>query len=229
LPEKYRGKSPAEIAKMHQELESRFGQQGNEVGELRRSLDTYILNRLQDGTQTQPKEEENSVDFFDDPKQAVGNAIKNSPEVKRLLEAQQRSERLALQQQLKSSHPEYESHLKDGDFQQWIVNSKLRQRLLKQADQNYDIEAADELFSEWENIKKSKAEAAGVVVGADKQARKQEIKKASTGTARGNSSGTSSKKIFRRADIVELMKNDPRRYENLAAEIRQAYAEGRVR
>jgi len=31
LPEQYRGKTPAELVKMHQEAESRIGQQGEEV------------------------------------------------------------------------------------------------------------------------------------------------------------------------------------------------------
>lgn len=35
LPEKYQGKSAAEIARMHQELEQRLGTQGQELGELR--------------------------------------------------------------------------------------------------------------------------------------------------------------------------------------------------
>jgi hypothetical protein len=39
----------------------------------------------------------------------------------------------------------------------------------------------------------------------------------------------STKKIYRRADVLELMENHPERYEMLAPEIELAYAEGRVR
>lgn len=227
LPEKYKGKSVADVAKMHSELEQRFGQQGNEVGELRRTLDQYILNRLQDGPQTKPPEEK--VDYFEDPEKAVEHAIENSDQVKKLKEAAVRAERAALQSELKSRHPSYETFLQDSGFQEWIKGSKLRQRLLLEADQKYDIEAADELFSEWEGIQKSKQSNAEEVVESEKTARKQAVKKASTGNARGSQTGRSSKKVYRRADIVELMKTDPRRYESLAAEIRQAYADGRVR
>ena len=58
---------------------------------------------------------------------------------------------------------------------------------------------------------------------------KQEIKKASTGTARSNPEGTSAKKVYRRRDIIELMNTDPKRYESLMPEIMKAYAEGRVK
>jgi len=37
------------------------------------------------------------------------------------------------------------------------------------------------------------------------------------------------KKIYRRADIISLKVNNPKRYEALQPEIMQAYAEGRVR
>jgi hypothetical protein len=40
---------------------------------------------------------------------------------------------------------------------------------------------------------------------------------------------TDSKKIYRRADIIELMKTDPRRYQSMEPEIRKAYMEKRVR
>jgi hypothetical protein len=62
----------------------------------------------------------------------------------------------------------------------------------------------------------------------EKDARKDAVKKASTGGAKG-SSETPSKKIYRRADIIELMKTDPRRYQSMEPEIRRAYAEKRVR
>lgn len=48
----------------------------------------------------------------------------------------------------------------------------------------------------------------------------------------GNTSagkGTGGKKIYRRADVLKLMEDDPARYEQLADEIGQAYSEGRVR
>jgi len=35
--------------------------------------------------------------------------------------------------------------------------------------------------------------------------------------------------VYRRADIIQLMQKDPERYRALMPEIRQAYAEGRVK
>jgi hypothetical protein len=65
-------------------------------------------------------------------------------------------------------------------------------------------------------------------VKSEKTARKQAVRTASTGSAKG-SGERSSRKIYRRADIIELMQKDPVRYAALAGEIRQAYTEGRVK
>jgi len=92
------------------------------------------------------------------------------------------------------------------------------------ANEQYDYEAADELFSDWKEVKG----ASGSAIEAEKTARKDTIKKASTGGARA-SSESPSKKIYRRADIIELMKTDYNRYLSMEPEIRLAYAEKRVR
>ena len=42
IPEKYQGKSTAEIVRMHQEAEKLLGKQSGEVGELRSVVDSYI-------------------------------------------------------------------------------------------------------------------------------------------------------------------------------------------
>lgn len=231
LPDKFKGKSTAEVAKMYQELESRFGQQGNEVGELRKTLDQYILSQINNGTQTKQAstEDEEPVDIFTDPDKAVSKAISSSPEVKETRETVQAMQKQLVQQQLASQHPNYKNYLQSQDFQKWIEGSKIRQRMLVQADQNYDLEAADELFTEWAGILESKKKASQDIVDSERQERRAAVKKASTGTARGNPSGRSSNKILYRRDIIDLMKKDPARYEAMAPEIRKAYEEKRVR
>jgi hypothetical protein len=126
--------------------------------------------------------------------------------------------------QLQSNHPDMENILKDERFVEWVKSSKIRTQLFVQADQQYDYDAANELFSLW----KERASVAQQTVAVEKQARKQQVKSASTGNARGTGQ-TQRKKQYRRADIIKLMKTDPDRYAALSEEIFQAYAEGRVK
>jgi hypothetical protein len=96
--------------------------------------------------------------------------------------------------------------------------------LFVQADQGYDYDAAHELFSLWKERNQVVQQTADV----EKQARKNTLKSASTGNARGTAEA-SRKKVYRRADIIKLMRTDPERYQSLSDELLKAYAEGRVR
>ena len=61
------------------------------------------------------------------------------------------------------------------------------------------------------------------------QARKNAVRGANTGSSRNNPDGQRSGRIFSRAQIRRLMKNDPEQYEAMQPQIMAAYSEGRVR
>lgn len=225
LPEKYAGKSTAEIARMHQELEKRLGQQSQEVGELRRHFDDYVQTSISAQQSSAPEAPVEEVDFFADPAAAVAKAIENHPT---LQQAQAVAAEMAKSQalaKLKASHPDMDTVLKDTGFQEWVKKSEIRTQMYKDADQRYDFAKADELL----NLYKERASVVEQTKAVEKQAQKNEIKKASTGTARSNPEGASPKKVYRRRDIIELMNADPKRYEALMPEIMKAYSEGRVK
>ena len=224
LPEKYQGKSLEEVVQMHQEAEKLLGRQSSEVGELRKVVDDYISTQTQQAPQQQYVEPEDDIDYFTDPQAAVNRAIENHPKIR---EAQQYTEQYKKQSSLatlQAKHPDMQTILGDPKFAEWIKASKIRTQLFVAADQQYDADAADELFTLWKERKTVAQQTANV----EKQARKQTLKAANTGNARGSSEG-SRKKVYRRADIIKLMKTDPERYQALSNEIFQAYAEGRVK
>jgi len=216
----YQGKTIAEVAKMHQEAESRLGSQGAEVGELRKVVDNFILKQ----SETKAPEPAEEIDFFADPDKAMESKIANHPVIK---EAQQNTLRIRqdqAKQELINKHPDAQEIIQSSDFINWVKSDEIRVELLTRADQQYDSRAADNLFSQWKQIRQMSQSA----VQDEKDARKDAVKKASTGGAKG-SSETPSKKIYRRADIIELMKTNPKRYQSMEPEIRRAYAEKRVR
>lgn len=223
LPEKYKGKSASDIARMHQELEKRLGQQSSEVGELRRHFDDYVQSNVQ-AQQSAPEVVE-EVDFFADPNAAMARAIDNHPTLR---QAQQVAAEMAKSQalaKLKASHPDMDVVLKDQGFKEWVSSSPIRRELYQQADARYDFAAADELITLYKERRGVVEQTAKV----EKQHQKNEVKRASTGTARSNPEGATSKKIYRRRDIIELMNSDPKRYEALLPEIMKAYEEKRVK
>jgi len=234
IPEKYRGKSVQDLVQMHQELERFSGKQSSEVGEtrkevneLRQLVDSYIQTELSNKQAPQPQQDDgdkDDVDFFVDPQSAVNRAIDNHPKIREAEAYTQQYKQQAALSRLKSSHPDMESILQNPKFAEWIKGSKVRTQLFVQADQQYDYDAADELFNLW----KEKNQVVQQTAQAEKMARQNAVKSASTGNARGSVEG-SRKKVYRRADIIKLMKTDPDRYNSLSDEILKAYAEGRVR
>lgn len=217
LPEKYRGKSSKEIAKMHMEAESAFGRQSNDLGELRKLTDELLRQQIK-----QPETEKHEVDFFENPQEHIRNAVENNPKV---LAAERMAQQLAQQsakQSLVAKHPDMAEIVRNEDFANWVKASPVRTRLFQAADA-YDVEAADELLSTYKQLKTVRATQD---VEADKANRSASIKSASVDTG---GSGEKGKKIFRRADLIRLKMNDPQKYEAMQDTIDAAYREGRIK
>ena len=225
VPDKYQDKSVQELVQMHQEAEKLLGRQSSEVGELRKVVDTYIQTQLseqQKAPESTPVEEE--IDYFSDPEKAVNKAIENHPKIREAEELSQQYKKTNALATLSQKHPDMENILKDDGFAKWIKDSSIRTKLYVQADKQFDYEAADELFSLWKDRKQVVAQ----TVQNEKNTRKQALKTASTGSVSGRSEKPT-RKIYRRQDIIDLLKNDPDRYMALSDEILTAYAEKRVK
>ena len=223
IPEKYKGKSVRDIVRMHQEAERAIGKQGSEVGELRRIVDDFVRAQTVTKQQQAPVVEE-EVDFFTDPDKAIARAIEKHPKVRQAEELSAQMKKAEALANLKSAHPDFTEVVNDGSFAEWVNKSKVRQELFSRADRSYDFDAANELLTTW----KERTQVVNQTKAVEQVQRKQAVKSASTGATKG-SGETASKKTYRRADIIELMRRDPDRYEAMAPEIMQAYAEGRVK
>ena len=223
IPEKYRGKSIKEVIGMHQEAEKLVGRQGSEVGELRGIVDSFIKTQLEQ-TQQQPQPEPEPVDFFEDPQKAVSQAIDSHPTVQKAVSDAEQSRRAANMERIQAKHPDMQEVVQNPSFIEWVKASPIRTEIYQRADADFDYNAADELLT----LYKERTQAVQQATQVETEARAQQIRAAQTGSNSGaNTSG--SKRVYRRADIIRLMKDDPSRYEALQSEILAAYAEGRVR
>ncbi len=190
IPDKYKGKTAEELVQMHQEAEKLLGRQSSEVGELRKVVDTYIQTQLTDNNQEAPNQAE-EVDFFTDPNKAVDLAIQNHPKIKEAEELTKQYKASTALSELQRKHPDMQQILQDANFAEWIKASPVRTRLFVAADQQYDHESADELFNLWkerQNIVQRTAE-------VEEIARKQTVKAAATGNARGSNESAPKKNL----------------------------------
>ena len=222
VPDKYKDKSLEDIVRMHQEAEKLLGKQSSEVGDLRKSVDELLKVKLSEDASSSIKEQEPELDFYDDPKGSVNKAVENSSTMLQMKELLAKQTQQEVMGKIASKHPDFESIVKNENFIDWISKSEVRTELFQRADK-YDFNAADELLSNWKEIK-------GIVEKTQslgEQDRKLQVKAASTGGK--GSAEPMSRKIYKRSEIVNLMINDPQKYQANADVIYKAYAEGRVK
>ena len=222
VPEKYSGKSLEEIIKMHQEAEKLIGRQAQEVGEVRKLADELIKQQL--GSKTpEPTVQETEVDFFENPQKAIQKSVETHPDVVAAKQAAAEFKRMQVQQKLAQKHPDFSNVVQDAEFANWVKSSPVRIGLYAKADSEFDFDAADELLSTFKQIKSVKNKQ---VEEAGAETLKQNLKAAAVDVG---GTGESSKKFYRRADLIRLQLSDPDRYQQLQPEIFKAYAEGRVK
>ena len=229
LPAKYKGKTPSELARMHQEAERLIGRQAQEVGESRRLLDEVIKQQLNAKQDTQPQAKTQEIDWYEDPAKATDSRIENNPVIQSLKQQQEEMAKAASQQRLQQAHPDYNEIASSDDFAEWVKASRIRTELFAKA-YNFDYDSADELLSTYKALKNIKTQQ---VQAADDSLKKAESEKRSqtlkAAAVPKGGSGESSKPIYKRVDLITLKMRDPQRYEMMSEEIMQAYNEGRVR
>ena len=235
IPERYKGKTVDELVRMNEESQRFIQRQGGELGDLRKTHDEVIKAALTNRNTSQPAQkqeaQDDEIEFFANPKQAIAKAIAEHPELQALRGAQARTQQEKNAAAFVQRHPDSDQIVNDPEFQQWVGQSRIRQALLVQADRAYDVDAADELLSTWKSLKGVSSKGSG-----DDAARKAAAEAAQQAaltagivpTGSGAPNVGQGKKIYRRSDLVRLQMTDPDRYFSMADEIQAAYDEGRV-
>lgn len=207
---------------MHQEAEKVIGRQAQEVGEVRKLADDLIKQNL--NSKPQPiAQEEPEVDFFADPQRAIQSTINSHPDVLAAKQATMDFKRMQIQQKLAQEHPDFGQLVQDQDFNNWVKSSPIRIGLYAKADAEFDYDSANELLSTYKQLRGVKTQQ---LEKTSQEARKQTMKAVQVDTG---GTGESSKRVYRRADLIRLKMTDPNRYDALSDEIMLAYQEGRVK
>jgi hypothetical protein len=240
LPEKFKGKSPAEIAKAYHQLEQQFGRQANEIGELRRTHDEFIRSALSQRNanppaQSKPEQDDDS-EFFVNPRAAIKKLLHEDEVIQELRQHKAETQQERNARLLRERHPDAAQIVRDPEFIEWVGRSQVRTAMLAHADRNYDAAAGDELLSTWKELKsarkapeKVEAPQQDAAAAARQQARDAQLNAGVMPTGNAAPDAGGGKKVYRRVDIVRMMVNDPERYAAMGDEILAAYAEGRVK
>lgn len=237
LPEKFQGKSAAEIAQSYADLEARMGQQSQEIGTLRGLTDQLLdLKRTDDlaanGVQ-QELTEISSDDVLLDPRNAISTVASEqiSPVNARIdnLESELRM------REFRDSHPTFLQDQNDPKFQEFVKSSPYRTNLAqKLADSaargRPDVDAAEELWSAWDDVRGTESAGESSSAANTSQGSTQ-LKDAALASRGGGDSAATQPKIYSRAKLMDIMINDRERYDSpeFQALLTKAYTEGRVK
>ena len=229
VPEKYQGKSVEDIVKMHQEAEKLIGKQAQEVGEVRKLADELLKRQLDEKKATEPTvvEEDLNERYIDDPLGAVNAAVDRHPAIEEARRQSQSMKEQQVTQRLAKQFPNYGEVTQDPKFFEWVKASPIRTRLFTEAHSQFDYDSAAELLSTWDALNPAVQETSSPeFVAESRKGTKESLRAASVDTG---TSAPTSRKTYRRTDLINLRLRDPSRYEAMQDDILAAYAEGRVK
>lgn len=229
LPERFRGKSASEIARSYAELEALYSRQANDLGALRKTVDSLIAVNSNASEPARPESKPISMDeLYENADGAIRRVVSEeaSSRIEKLENELKQSRSEAALNAFKVKHPTYEEDVRDPAFLDWVKSSNFRVRLAVAAD-NGDLDAADELFGLYNDAKASRKNQESATE------RRSRVKAVSLET-----SSPTQPDLIERISRVELMEkrlaakrgdlSADRWLRANSAKILQAYAEGNV-
>lgn len=226
LPEKFKGKTIADIVQSYENLEKEYGRRNNEVGELRKLTDQLLnLERSKEPTEEAEDTIIDADSLLENPQEAINKLIENNPRLKQAEAALLLAQRTKDKENFESQHPDWQDVMGSTEFLEWVGKSKVRAQMLLEADSNYDYQTGSDLINEFRELHPVSTDTDAV----DTQDEETEEALKDITTEKKSKSKGSRRKIYSRAQLIDMKLRDPDGYAAREDEFMQAYAEGRVR
>ena len=222
IPDKFKDKSIEDVSKSYEELEKKLGRQAQELGDTRKLADDLLRQELDKNKQTLAQETEEPTEFdYDNPLESVRKMIQQ--ELNPVREQLKATQDISTRDKLAQQHPDYMDIASSPEFSDWVNSSPIRQDLYRRANDQLEYNAAVELIDTWKALNPKKE------VSSKDQSQKVTKQKINELSTESGSSGQTSTKTFSRRELINLRATNPNKYYEMADEIREAYATGRVR
>lgn len=236
MPDKFKGKSPEEIAASYAELERKYGTIANEVGHMRNIVERLATSKRKDDLDETDSVVITNDDLLENPTEAIKKVARaaakegdeNLSSRVELMEAER------VMREFETAHPTYREDIQNPDFQEFFRESKYRLRLAQRAEQG-DVEAADELWTAWEEVRDQYESDDRDDTDFEEDLKDAGTRKRDLHLERGGRGGADvkafGKRIYSSAEILKMRLEDPDRYYSpqMQAILAAAYSEGRVK
>ena len=237
LPARFKGKTSEQLVEMYTNLESHSGRLANSLGQTQKQLTEAlaIAKRQSDiGSNSRPGEvagngEINSIDLLTNPTKALESILSQKiGEATTGLRTQITSlEGQLHQSRFERNHSDAQTIFQDQSWQSFVGATPLRTALAQRAQQG-DYQAADTLLTEF---KASRTVAArnDTSQRGQEDARRVTLESGNSGGS-DDGGGRPTGKIYKRADIMQMMQRDPDLYYSDAVQdkLMAARREGRI-
>lgn len=225
IPEKFIGKSTEDVIKSYQNLEQDHGRKSNEIGELRKLTDEILQQQVASGKPeiTEQRNEVGFDDLIEDPHAAIEKVLSANPRLAALEQNIQTTARANAHSAVLEKHGDADTIVTSPEFQNWLAENHGRQRMFAEASNNLDSGMANSILDMYKSSANMSTKEA--VELRDTKA-KEGLKRATN--EKGNRH-SSRKPVYKRAELIQMKVNEPDRWLAMGDDIREAYADGRVR
>ena len=242
IPEKYRGKSPADLVKLLADQEAMIGRQANEVGAYRK-LTTDLIDAKQTTDRDKADQEElpevTADDLLANPGDKISSVVRAvvQQELKPLTDRMSQAEINDQEQQLLGRFPNAQQTLNSPEFHEWLNRTETRRTKADQVVAKRDYGIAAELLEDYEDhlasVRGTVSEDTEGQTSAKppQQANVDKARKVATEKGGSADAGQLSGEIITADDVTKLIISDRNKYNSpsFQAKLRKAIQEGRFR
>lgn len=231
LPEKWRGKSAAELVRLIEEKEAMIGRQSNEVGGYRKLVDELLETKrsadLEKAEKKNPAADLTSDRLLENPAEAIRPVVEQiiREQLKPVNDGVAEQRRLSEMEKFERDFPNAGQIVESDDFRAWVQRSQARSLRAERAGRG-SYEEARSLLEDYNDVVQARQSA------EEKPAKKSPAAKAKAASSDrpGNGRVESPKKVYRQSELVTMINREPDKWrsESFQAELREAIKEGRV-
>lgn len=148
VPERFKGKDINDVIKSYEQLEKLNSRQAQDLGAMRRQVDTLMEAQLRQSSPAQAPSKPVSVDdLYEDADGVLRRVVKEttSNEINELKDELKQIRLEKKMVELESKFPGWQQKVQDPDFLTWVQDSPYRVRVVQAADQG-DFDAAEEIL-----------------------------------------------------------------------------------
>jgi predicted RNA-binding protein YlqC (UPF0109 family) len=233
VPERFKNKTKAEIASAWEDANQLITRQGQELGDLRRTVSQLVEKQSKTPEPSRPAPKPVTMDeLYETPDEAVRRVAReeSSPRIEALeQELEQAKAQVSVaegRRLFEQKHPTYKDTMADPEFMNWIKKSNVRTSLAVAADRG-NFDAADELFSTYTELKEAKTKGNKPAARVD-EAREVALER-SGGTAPAPTETFSRFELQEKRIAAQRGDRKARRWLDAnAGSIQSAYAENRL-